>query len=77
MPVGRGGALIVAALSSPVLANRNVAVKVLADWGEPRWPAGLRVELAATRDREPDEKVRRRLENLLAGRALEDGLTGG
>lgn len=74
---GRGRALIATGLSSPVLSNRNVAAKVLSDWGERDWPTGLRDEVVAARDGEPDEKVRRRLENLLAGRALEDGLEGG
>lgn len=72
---GRGGtALVTAALRSPVTRNRNLAAKVLADWGEPHWPAGVREALAAARDREPDGQVRRRFDNVLAGRPIEDGL---
>jgi hypothetical protein len=54
-----------------------VALKVLHEWSKAQWPDGTEPLLKQARDREPDEQVRRRIENVLAGRPLEEGLQEG
>jgi hypothetical protein len=71
---GHGIRLIEAGLKSPVIRNRNLALKVLSEWGKEKWPANVERLLADARDREPDEKVRKRIDNVLAGRPLESGI---
>ncbi|MFB4314428.1 hypothetical protein [Actinomadura sp. 21ATH] len=68
---GTGAPLVSAALASPVVRNRNMAVRTLHAWGEAAWPAGTRDEAAAALAREPDEGVRKRLEALLDGRPVD------
>lgn len=62
---GRGWPLIAAALASPVVSNRNMALTALAAWPREAWPAeapaGLRAALAA----EPLDTVRKRITALL------------
>jgi hypothetical protein len=48
-----------------------VALKALAEWGKEMWPANVISLLESARDREPDQDVRRRITNALAGRPLE------
>lgn len=69
---GQGVRLIAAGLQSPDVRNRNMALKALSEWGRDRWPEGMAALLGQARDREPDAEVRRRIENVLAGRPLED-----
>lgn len=69
---GRGAFLIEAGLRSPVIRNRNVALRALSEWGRANWPATLISLLEVAREREPEIEVRRRFENLLAGRPLEE-----
>ena len=61
-------------LKSPVIRNRNMALKALSEWEREKWPANMERLLAEARDREPDEQVRKRIENVLAGRPLENAI---
>ena len=69
---GRGVRLIEAGLRSPVIRNRNMALKALSEWGKEKWSAGMTAVLEQARDGEPDADVRRRIENVIAGRPLEE-----
>ena len=63
---GRGWTLVAAALSSPVIRNRNMAINALTAWPRETWPdeavPALRTALLA----EPTDKVRQRLVDILA-----------
>jgi hypothetical protein len=63
--------LIETGLRCQTIRNRNVALKALAEWGKEMWPANVISLLESARDREPDQDVRRRITNALAGRPLE------
>jgi hypothetical protein len=65
---GRGVPLVTAGLASPVVRNRNMAVRTLDGWGRDAWPEGIGEAVAAALAREPDEAVRGRLQALLDGR---------
>jgi hypothetical protein len=67
---GRGVPLVLAGLASPVVRNRNLAVRTLDTWGATAWPAEAREAVATALTREPDEGVRGRLQALLDGRPL-------
>lgn len=69
---GRGVRLIEAGLRSPVIRNRNMALKALSEWGKEKWSEGMTAILEQARDGEPDADVRWRIENVLAGRPLEE-----
>jgi hypothetical protein len=69
---GLGWKLVRTGLGSPLLRNRNMALRALSEWGMPRWPAEAVPALTAAREREPDEKVRARMERLLAGKPMGD-----
>lgn len=63
---GLGWSLIRAALRSPVVRNRNMAINALRGWGRNAWPSDTPKALdQAIRD-EPDERVKRRIEALVA-----------
>ncbi len=66
---GKGWPLIAAALRSPVIRNRNMAVNALAAWGAEHWPAEAREMLETALRREPDDDVKGRLARLLEGKA--------
>jgi hypothetical protein len=68
---GRGVPLVLAGLASPVVRNRNMAVRALDGWGRDAWPAGAREAVVTALAREPDEDVRGRLRALLEGRPIE------
>jgi len=51
-----------------------MALKALSEWEREKWPANMERLLAEARDREPDEQVRKRIENVLAGRPLENAI---
>ena len=63
---GTGLALVHAALRSPEIGNRTVALKALAAWGESRWGPETRALLEAARDIEPEDEVRERMGKLLS-----------
>ena len=70
---GHGLRLIEAGLQSPVVGNRNMAIKALVAWGRNTWPADVALLLKQARQREPEADVRRRIENAMAGKPLEEG----
>ncbi|XVQ08570.1 hypothetical protein ACQP1W_39365 [Spirillospora sp. CA-255316] len=67
---GRGVPLVMAGLASPVVRNRNMAIRTLEGWGRDAWPEGVGDAVTAALAREPDESVRGRLQALLDGRPI-------
>lgn len=70
---GRGWWLIRASLRSPLIRNRNMALQALATWGKPNWPADAEHCLEMALAGEVDDQVRRAIENVRAGRPIDDG----
>ncbi|MEV0999895.1 hypothetical protein [Nonomuraea sp. NPDC050202] len=64
---GRGWPLIAAGLASPVVRNRNLAVRALSAWDHATLPPEARAAVAAALRAEPDPGVRERLERLHEG----------
>ena len=62
---GKGWRLLLVALKSPVIRNRNMAVNALVAWGKENSPAEARHEIGQALRSEPDEKLRVRLAKLL------------
>ena len=71
-----GMRLIEAGLKSPVIRNRNMALKTLSEWGKNKWPANMVSLLKLAYDHEPDQDVRRRIGNAIAGKPLENQQAG-
>lgn len=67
---GKGWKLIEAALKSPVIRNRNMAMKALSDWGRERWPADARRVVEEAYRIVPDEEVKADLGRLKEGSPL-------
>lgn len=61
---GHGGALVVAALQSPVVSNRNGAVNVLKRWPRSAWPAAVEPLVARAAAGDPHESVRKNAQEL-------------
>jgi len=68
---GRGWRLIRAGLSSPVVRNRNMAIRALAAWPLETWTGEMHSFVRDVYDIEPQERVRKSLEKLLAGGSSE------
>jgi hypothetical protein len=68
---GKGWMFVRSALRSPVIRNRNMAIRALAEWGLPRWPDEAHGCITDAAEREPDEEVKARLESLLKGGPIE------
>jgi len=66
----RGWRLIKAGLRSPVVRNRNMAIAALAAWPRETWAPEHTSAVLTAHEIEPDGKVKRRLEDLLAGKPL-------
>lgn len=64
---GHGDGLVRVGLKSPVVRNRNMALRALAEWGKDRWPEGMEAALAESIAVEPDDDVRGRMEKVAAG----------
>lgn len=62
---GVGWPLIAAALLSPVPSNRASAADILAQWTPDRWPPEAEPSLRQAAAREPDDTVRRKLQQAL------------
>lgn len=62
---GRGWRLLRAGLCSPVVRNRNMAITALAAWPFEMWTEETRLFIRNVYDIEPQEDVRKRLEELL------------
>ncbi len=74
---GKGWKLVTAALRSPVVSNRNGALRVLAawKWKESAWSQEASALLERALAEEPDAEVRQRIRNVLDGRSLDDGIS--
>jgi hypothetical protein len=68
---GRGWPLVRTGLRSPVVRNRNLALRTLAAWPGDAWPDEARPVLEEARDAEPSDDVRERFAAVLEGRALD------
>jgi hypothetical protein len=64
----RGWPLVDAGLRSPVVRNRNLALRVLEQWERSQWPAPAEAALAEALRREPDDDLRATMEKLASGR---------
>lgn len=62
-----------ASLRSPVIRNRNMVLQALATWGKANWPADAEQCLNAALAEEVDDQVRRAIENVRAGRPVNEG----
>ncbi|RYZ04255.1 MAG: hypothetical protein EOO73_24520 [Myxococcales bacterium] len=69
---GKGIAFLGAALQSPTIRNRNVAVRTLAAWTKPQWPNALLVALERAIAQEPSAELKRGMERVLAGGDFEE-----
>jgi hypothetical protein len=65
-----GWPLVAAALKSPVVRNRNMAIQALAAWGRDRWTPEIEQALVDALQAEPVQDVRGRMEELLRGEPL-------
>ncbi len=68
---GLGWSLVKTALNSPVIRNRNVAIRALHAWGRESWPDEAHQALQACRLKEPIADLQLRLERLLEGDPIE------
>jgi hypothetical protein len=68
---GEGWPLIATALRSPVVRNRNMALKALSQWGRDRWPAEAPFALRAAEAIEPDKDVKVRMQRIIAGQPFD------
>ncbi len=68
---GEGRPLIAAALKSPVVRNRYMALKALGQWGRDRWPAEAPFALRAAEAIEPDADVRASMQRVIAGQPFD------
>jgi hypothetical protein len=62
--------LIEASLHSPVVRNRNTALKALSQWGRDAWPSGIEETLKKCLEAEPDDEVRETIGKVLKGQPL-------
>lgn len=62
-----GFPLIEASLKSPVIRNRNMAIRALSEWGKVNWPPNTEDLLKAAISDEPEQSVKERLEKLMGG----------
>ncbi|MEM9715186.1 MAG: hypothetical protein AAF826_01580 [Pseudomonadota bacterium] len=67
---GKGWDFVKAGLRSPVIRNRNMAIRALSDWGQDNWPDEATECVKSAIIEETEEDVQKRLENALAGREL-------
>jgi hypothetical protein len=72
--VGLGIPLLKAALKSRVVRLRNMAVKVLQDWGQENWLPDMAEAVRAAEMVEPCEDVKRRMTRLLTGQPIDDAM---
>ena len=68
---GKGWAFIAAGLQSPVTRNRNMAIRALSHWDRKDWPQDALAALNSLKVSEPENDVRRRIDDLLAGNKID------
>jgi hypothetical protein len=66
----RGWRFIKAGLSSPVVRNRNMAIRALASWPRTSWADEMQTLVQRAWDAEPNKDVKQRFESLLAGTTI-------
>jgi hypothetical protein len=64
---GVGWDLLRTGLRSRVCGVRNATIRVLGEWKREAWPADAVDELRRAAEREPDEEIRHRMEDLMSG----------
>lgn len=69
---GKGWPLLRAGVRSPVVRNRNLALRAFSKWGKDRWPSDASDLLSIALKEEPDDSVRSALQTVLAGSVIED-----
>jgi hypothetical protein len=62
---GQGWELIRAGLQSPVVRNRNFALKALLAWPRDRWPADAHALLQQAESLEPNQGLKERMKEAL------------
>ncbi len=62
---GTGVDLVLAGLQSPVIRNRNMAIKALESWDKRSWPESITKALLELSETEPDADVKERIDELL------------
>ncbi|MFV0644315.1 MAG: hypothetical protein ACK5NN_07420, partial [Sphingomonadaceae bacterium] len=67
----KGWDFVKVGLRSPVIRNRNMAIRALSEWGQDNWPDDANEHIKRAMSEEPDKGVQMRLENVLAGRELD------
>lgn len=67
----QGWPFIKAGMKSPVIRNRNMAIRALGAWPRAEWPTEAEGYARGCAANEPDEKVRAWFEKLIAGQPLE------
>jgi hypothetical protein len=73
---GAGLQLICAGLRSPVVRNRNMALRAAFEWGTTRWPNELEEAISRAAAEEPCDDVRERMQRVLNGQPMEPGENG-
>jgi hypothetical protein len=68
----RGALFILAGLRSPVIRNRNIALRALAAWGAERWSPEISEALQTAARIEPDDDLKARSARVLAGAPYDD-----
>ena len=63
--------LVEAGLKSPVIRNRNMALKVLSEWGQKNWTQDVEKILKEALKIEPNDDVKKRIKCLIDGKPLD------
>lgn len=69
---GQGLPLIQCALQSPVVRNRNMALKALFSWERKTWPIDLEAFLTCCHDNEPNKETKQLFDSLLKGQPFDN-----
>ena len=67
---GKGWSHIRAGLRSPVVRNRNTAVKTLAAWDRATWPDEAAQLLTTAMEEEPDDEIRATMVKVIEGESV-------
>jgi len=68
---GKGWPFLQAGLQSPVVRNRNLALRVLSQWKKESWPTDAEPLLAKALTVEPDSDLKGRFQSVLRGESLD------
>ena len=67
----KGEKLILVGLDSPVIRNRNMAIRVLDKWKAENWSSEITEKINRLKEIEPNEDTKKNIERLLNGQELE------